>query len=501
VRCKRMTWFVTCSYLFFFILSGCRYGEKNASPVAPDYAATTAQGVPVTIAVLARATDADGDRLKVVSVTQGNAGAVTLNADGTVTYNPDDGFSGTDSFRYTIDDDHGARASGRVTVTVLPQPGVVVDGTLYTVTAFIPAGAVAAVAWGINDSGQMAGSILLADGRELPVFIDSDGHLTVINLGVLPLARAHGVNNRGLVAGFFLDPDHEHLDAGEEHDHDHDEPVGLSFVWDASAGRFVSVFEVPTAQRTVAFKINDAGQVVGQLQGSHADDHDDAEPEHAHDDHAHEDGDHDHDDDELDHERDDHDAPGATSGFLRQPDGTITALTIPGTSNTFPTGINNRGQIVGSFTAQGNAEGLRVGFLLNPDGSIAAFNVLDADGQPLWTHADAINDAGVIVGHFKPVSHEHDHEHNHDDGDDEEGDEAVLPFLRKPDGTILRFNMPGAVQGRFAGLNNLGAISGFSVDEGGFQQAVVLTPVRAEPNTFFPDTPADAVDHDHDHDR
>lgn len=216
MRHRRISCCVICTYLLFLVLSGCRYGEKNANPVAPDYPATTAQGVPVTIAVLARATDPDGDRLRVVAATQGADGAVTRNPDGTVTYRPAKGFSGTDSFRYTIDDDHGGQATGHVTVTVLPQPGVVGDGILHTVAAFIPTGVVAAIAWGINDHGQIAGSILLEDGTEHPMFIDADGNLTVIDVGMVPVARAHGLNNDGLVVGFFLDPHHEHAnDEGE----------------------------------------------------------------------------------------------------------------------------------------------------------------------------------------------------------------------------------------------------------------------------------------------
>jgi hypothetical protein len=85
-----------------------------------------------------------------------------------VTYTPAAEFDGSDSFTYTIDDDHGGQATGTVTVTVLPNPGVVVEGTLYTVLQFIPEGVVDAAAWGINDTGQIAGSSLFADGSERP---------------------------------------------------------------------------------------------------------------------------------------------------------------------------------------------------------------------------------------------------------------------------------------------------------------------------------------------
>ena len=90
-----------------------------------------------------------------VNVTQGANGEVVLNDDGTVTYRPTEGFDGTDSFTYTIDDDHGGQATGTVTVTVLPNAGVVVDGTLYIAQNNFPEGVIAAL--GINDKGQIAG--------------------------------------------------------------------------------------------------------------------------------------------------------------------------------------------------------------------------------------------------------------------------------------------------------------------------------------------------------
>ena len=154
MSCCRMQWVVLCSLLMG--LPGCDYGDKNRDPIAADYTATTAREVPVTITVLANASDPDGDRLEVVDVTQGANGEVVLNDDGTVTYTPTEGFDGTDSFTYTIDDDHGGQATGTVSVTVLPNAGVVVDGTLYIVQDDFPQGVIAAL--GINDKGQIVGS-------------------------------------------------------------------------------------------------------------------------------------------------------------------------------------------------------------------------------------------------------------------------------------------------------------------------------------------------------
>jgi uncharacterized repeat protein (TIGR01451 family) len=89
----------------------------NDSPVAVDDSATTPEGTPVTINVLNNDSDIDGDILTVNSVTQGTHGSVTNNGSD-VTYTPDPGFNGTDSFTYTISDGNGGTDTATVTVTV-----------------------------------------------------------------------------------------------------------------------------------------------------------------------------------------------------------------------------------------------------------------------------------------------------------------------------------------------------------------------------------------------
>src|SRR5438034_2620594 len=41
-------------------------------------------------------------------------------------------------------------------------------------------------------------------------------------------------------------------------------------------------------------------------------------------------------------------------GYLRNPDGTIVTFDVPGSTDTFVTGINSAGQIVGSYLDRGN---------------------------------------------------------------------------------------------------------------------------------------------------
>ena len=94
----------------------------NVLPVALDDSATTLEGTPVSITVLANDTDADNDPLTVSAVTAPADGTASINADGTVEYVPAVAFSGVDTFDYTIDDGVSGTASGRVTVTVTAAP-------------------------------------------------------------------------------------------------------------------------------------------------------------------------------------------------------------------------------------------------------------------------------------------------------------------------------------------------------------------------------------------
>ena len=103
----------------------------NHPPKAMDDTATTTQGRPVTINVVANDTDADGDTLTAASVTQPSHGTAVTNGNGTVTYSPNSGFTGSDLFHYTVSDGRGGSATARVTVTVqaaAPPPASQAEG-------------------------------------------------------------------------------------------------------------------------------------------------------------------------------------------------------------------------------------------------------------------------------------------------------------------------------------------------------------------------------------
>ena len=76
----------------------------NDNPVANNDSGTTDENVPVIVDLVGNDSDIDGDTLSIDSFTQPANGIVTDNGDGTITYAPDSGFFGSDSFTYTVTD-------------------------------------------------------------------------------------------------------------------------------------------------------------------------------------------------------------------------------------------------------------------------------------------------------------------------------------------------------------------------------------------------------------
>ena len=92
--------------------------DPNSPPLANDDTATTPKNIEVVIPVLLNDSDPDGDPLSITAVTDPPSGTSANNNDGTVTYMPNSGFTGTDNFSYTVSDGRGGSDSADVTVTV-----------------------------------------------------------------------------------------------------------------------------------------------------------------------------------------------------------------------------------------------------------------------------------------------------------------------------------------------------------------------------------------------
>ena len=106
----------------------------NAAPVANDDTATTATNTSVGIDVLQNDTDPNDDTLAPVIADRPSHGAVEVNDNSTITYTPDDGFKGVDTFTYSASDGDLASNLATVTITVANAAPVAVDDTASTDT-------------------------------------------------------------------------------------------------------------------------------------------------------------------------------------------------------------------------------------------------------------------------------------------------------------------------------------------------------------------------------
>jgi YVTN family beta-propeller protein len=111
------------------------------------------------------------------------------------------------------------------------------------------------------------------------------------------------------------------------------------------------------------------------------------------------------------------------------------AFDPPGSVDTIPRAVSNRGQNVGSFQ---DGAGVLHGYLRQPDGS---FVTIDPPGSVL-TVATGINDAGTIVGQWQASSG------------------AFHGFTRSPLGNYKTLDFPGAADSGLGGINAVGSIVG-----------------------------------------
>ncbi|MCA1683997.1 MAG: tandem-95 repeat protein, partial [Actinobacteria bacterium] len=98
----------------------------NDTPVAVNDAYSTTQDSPLTVVapgVLTNDTDIDSPNLIAIKVSDPAHGTVTLNADGSFTYTPGAGYSGTDSFTYKANDGSADSNVATVNLTVTAPTG------------------------------------------------------------------------------------------------------------------------------------------------------------------------------------------------------------------------------------------------------------------------------------------------------------------------------------------------------------------------------------------
>jgi len=137
---------------------------SNDAPVAVADMAEAESGVAVLIDVLANDSDPNGDALELVSVSAASNGTTGIVGD-RVRYEASAGFTGIDSFTYTVRDAGGAEVTAEVTVTVTNPntPPIAQDDRLVTTQGAIAIKDVLA-----NDSDPDGDPLTIVELLDLP---------------------------------------------------------------------------------------------------------------------------------------------------------------------------------------------------------------------------------------------------------------------------------------------------------------------------------------------
>jgi hypothetical protein len=130
--------------------------------------------------------------------------------------------------------------------------------------------------------------------------------------------------------------------------------------------------------------------------------------------------------------------------------GTTTEISVPGSEGTFPSAINAGQTVVGcSF-----ANDLYQDFVRNPDGSMATLNLPGTTPSCLPAFSAlgvfnvnpvsiTINDQGIITGYYINQN------------------KVPLGFVRYANGSVVTFGQPEATQTIPTGINDRGVITGY----------------------------------------
>ena len=143
----------------------------NLAPVAYADLYSGVFNKPISGNVLSNDWDPDGDALSVTAqaMTTAKGGTVMLQADGAFTYKPSFGFTGTDSFAYSVDDGFGGSATGIASLSYSPPYGSM-QGTAGIDRLTGTEGADTILAYGDDDvvSGGGGNDLLIGgDGKDV----------------------------------------------------------------------------------------------------------------------------------------------------------------------------------------------------------------------------------------------------------------------------------------------------------------------------------------------
>ena len=198
----------------------------NQAPVAKNDTVATLASAAVAINLLTAASDINRDDVLTVSGlnTAGAKGSVTLGANGVATYTPGAAFhylaagvTATDSFGYTVSDNHGAKSTATTTVTItgtwLP-PVATADAAATTARQAVIIAVLASdsdpqpgqtlTLTGLNLTGTMGAAVLNANGTVTytpgPAALRLPVGKTAIDTFGYTVSDSHGVSSTGKVS-------------------------------------------------------------------------------------------------------------------------------------------------------------------------------------------------------------------------------------------------------------------------------------------------------------
>ena len=240
----------------------------NPPPIAGNDFAVTNPDTPITINVLGNDRDGglDGDALTVTAATSPN-GSVTINGDGTLTFEPAPGFAGVATITYVISDGQGGTATATVTVLVIPVTAV--TGTtdvqvptpqplVFATSGIETEGIIVQTVQNVDSLGSIGGT-LSANG----IILATANQIS--NLGGIGGGRLAS-SDRGVPIGDTAQLWRVERDLGSYHGHDQGtwEPKGLTgfslrftFAEDAAgSGKAQIVLESLVRERTLIVRLS-----------------------------------------------------------------------------------------------------------------------------------------------------------------------------------------------------------------------------------------------------
>jgi VCBS repeat-containing protein len=156
----------------------------NDAPVANDDSYTAHKNLTLNVAatgVLANDSDPNGDALTAVLVSNASNGSVTLNSDGSFSYTPNAGFTGTDSFTYEANDGTLNSNVATVSLTVVDDAPVANDDS-YTAhkNLTLNVAAAGALANDTDPNGDALTAVLVSNASHGTVTLNSDGSFSYV---------------------------------------------------------------------------------------------------------------------------------------------------------------------------------------------------------------------------------------------------------------------------------------------------------------------------------